>query len=398
MINYKVGNYKKFTQRSKYKIIVIGLGDFITFQYCLAFINYGYKVHYFNIEKEKTIKSHYYRKFVEGIELLKPDFIFTVNFTGFDLEGSLGAMLNLLGIRHFVYLTAHPLIERESLEKNIYQTTQIMVPDKSWIKYLENSFNHPPIYLPIALNEDIFFYKIGVEKNRDIVYHGYTNLDKLKSLEAINTLNNNINLLSAINKISDNFLGGMNNLETMISNYEKKYGELIFPSKKDQKQFIEGIFLKADLKYKIETLTKLLKLKVEIFGDKNWESVFKNYKYLRFKPSNHNSLISLYNSSEITISVKNIFLPTSFNQVILEAPFFNSLVIPTATEGLLEAFENCNIPIVESLDDIYDKTKFFLKNRDQRESILSNLKEEIFKNHRYINRVKSIDKFICENM
>ncbi len=98
----------------------------------------------------------------------------------------------------------------------------------------------------------------------------------------------------------------------------------------------------------------------------------------------------IYSQSKIVV---NFSIKNDINMRIFEGMCSGSMVITNKINdiGFKEIFkENENIVLFESLDDLFSKIDFYLKNDSLREIISKNGQSLVLKNHTYENRAKFI--------
>ncbi len=396
-IKLKIPNYPKF-QNKKLKILIITDGFFLFNDFNLAFSQLKHQTFTFEIKHNEVIIPFYFRRFANYLSQIKPDFIFSINLIGFDKQGKLAAMLAALKLRNICYLINHPFIVLEEKKKSITENTKFFVIDSAWQKLLKKHYQTDSQHLPLAISHYSLELSKRIETNqktKNFIFYGSSNLKELSAYE-------NLHPANLDEEQSDKLLGQLGYLATkspqtdihqFILEIEKKDSFTFeFETDLEKKKFcLKSLFL-ADLLNKKKFLAKFDNLK--IFGDENWNLLNENYQAKQI--IKHSDLLKLYASSKIMLNISSLLLPTTFSQKFLEAFLFDLLpLVDERTDYSLILPPEFKFITENNLLSNYNN---FLEQEEKRQEVLAFAKNEIIKNHQYLNRSRTIiEKVLPEN-
>jgi len=395
-LTLNIPEYKKFSSRNV-RVIVLDNGYFMFRQYALAFQQFGYQVRCFKVRRGDVIAPNYYRAFTDELILFKPDFVFTINFTGFDKHAKLAQLLAALEIPLFCYLIDHPLFAMLGQQANINHNTHLFVMDPSWQRIVKDYYGHDAAYLPAALNETVLDTSLRKKGNYQITFHGFSFLNVIEAYKFSEPLNKKID----INRLQDVLIGKQlsqpdKQIFEILADYEHKKGSiLLFKSDLEKDRFLLRIMFLADLFYRESYLTPVSKFDgFDIFGDDSWSSILDRSKRVHAGRLKHTELLELYHNSVISLNLSSVQLPLSFNQKMLEIPVCGGFALTDQRAGYAELYGRIEYPSFNSQDDLLEKVEYYLTHDSERKEISSESAAIILNDHRYLNRVTKLDQYI----
>lgn len=449
-LQFKFPKYEKFKNIKKMTVVFIDNGYFMYKQFENAFAKKGHNVNIFKIKKGEKISTSYYRNFIDDLEVVKPDFIFTINFTGLDEDGKLLSMLSAIEIPIVCYLIDSPFY---TLKKNIinidYDILKLFVIDSSWIDVINTLFNNDKnkngkiYHLPLAVNEEIIEYSnsnfskqstsksLNVSSKIDstLFYHGSTYLnilDKINIEEPYPTTIYSRNKETEENGILEELLFEKKDINSYFEEIRK---ELILQNKNTKNvKNIVNIFdefenknsiifefkdleillslyyklsLEVDLKIRTDFLNSLnnsfneSNLKLIVEGDVRWIDQLDLKIPITSDILSHEELLNLYYRSEFTLNISGPLNQTSFNQKILETFISNGFIITDYKKDyeliLPKDYKYLDLNNKESIADVVG---YYQKIESLKKEVSKYAKNQIMKHHRYRNRVEEIENII----
>lgn len=395
-VKLKIEKKKRF-QKEPFRVLVLSNGFFMFSRYAKAFMEYGYEVSVFTFRRYDNLVPNYYRSLTEAVDKVSPDFIFTINYIGFDDNGSLSAMFNLLEIPVFCYLIDHPSIILRKNEKNINDNVHLFVMDTNWIKNCSLVYNKIPVYLPIALNEEVLKFKFRkMDEKIPLSYYGKTFLEFIDEYSDDTFINEGLDVTETMNKILHAQLKEPAKITLdVINDFEKDEKiNLEFDTEVSRHRFMLKVMMITDLYYRRYILTNLLGKKILITGDIKWSKLFPEYELCLDIIKTHSDLLNLYYNSIITLSPMSVMLPNSPNQKILEAPFCDCFVLADYKKDIADMFKDVGFGYFDSIQNMENRAEYYLANERERKKINKGMRETILQNHRYIHRINIIDGYI----
>ena len=398
-LKLNIPNYKKFS-RKILRVLVLDNGYFMFRQYALAFQKIGYEVRLFTVRRGDYLAPNYYRKFTDELILFQPDFIFSINFVGFDGDGKLAQLLEILKIPLFCYLIDHPFSVLNNNEINLTLNTECFVLEQNWKTILEKHYHHTAKYLPVALNEQVINRSFSMSEQFEVTYYGHTFLKQIEGYKFANPINKNIDLNRIQESLIDKLLTqiGVDIFKILEELEEKNRRKLNFLSDIKKKQFIMRLLFLSDLFYKEKYLSALISFEeFKIFGDNSWSSILDTRKNIRSSSIKHSELLNLYHNSKISLNLSSVQLPTSFNQKMLEIPICGGFVLSDYRAEHKKIYGLEEFPYFKNSDELLDAVEYYLVHEEERVEITKETSTVILKQHRYLNRVEVLDKYIKDN-
>ena len=439
-IQFKFPKYEKFKSK-KLTVVIIDNGYFMYKQFEDAFFKKKYNVNVFKLKIGEDISSdYYYRKFIDDLSIVKPDFIFTINFIGFDSNGKLMAMLNSIEIPIFCYLIDTPFLVFQNNEKNIESNfLNLFVVDSQWIVDINKMFpdrNIDITQLPLAVSEEIIKFSDSFKNNnanhkkssnQSLFYHGFTSLDTINSLNptpnkifsyiennsqteepVLSELNlDNTEILSYINDLKEDFMKKIlinHDIISIFEEFERK-NDIVFEFKelKILLRFYYKILLEVDLELRSSVLTLLSKsirkmsLDLKIEGDINWINQL-NLKIANTSDTvSHEELLELYNTSDFTLNIQSHSLPFSITQKTLETFICDGFLVTDNRKELdlilPKEYKYFDSNKTESINETIEYYKFLDKEKKE---VTKYAKDKILTNKRYVNSIDIIENTISK--
>ncbi len=152
-------------------------------------------------------------------------------------------------------------------------------------------------------------------------------------------------------------------------------------------QMPNGKFLRSEIVDAIMTAG----IKIDLFGNywdgyANWHGYAKSFE----------DIISVFNRSRINLNLSNPWHHGTMPQIKgrhFEVPQCHGFQISTPADDLSSYFENGKeIVIAESVQDLIDKTKYYLEHSNERESIAAAGYKRMLKDHQWHHRFEHIFK------
>lgn len=152
-------------------------------------------------------------------------------------------------------------------------------------------------------------------------------------------------------------------------------------------QMPNGKFVRSDI---IEALENA-NITVDLFG--NYWDGFKNWHGYK---TDFNDIIDVFNTSRINLNLSNPWHHGTMPQIKgrhFEIPQVQGFQISTPADDLESYFvSDKEIVIAHSIEDLIDKTKYYLEHSNERESIASMGHTRMLKEHQWSHRFENIFK------
>ncbi len=452
-LQFRFPKYEKFKNTKKMTVVFIDNGYFMYKQFENAFAKKGHNVNVFKIKKDEKISTSYYRNFIDDLEIIKPDFIFTINFTGLDEDAKLLSMLSAIEIPIVCYLIDSPFYTLKKIIKNIdYDILKLFVIDSSWIDVINSLFNNDKnkksgiYHLPLAVNEEVIEYSNSnfskqlssnsldslSKTDSTLFYHGSTYLnvlDKINIEEPYptkiysrkkDTKENGVfeellfekkDISSYLDKIKEEFIlqneniQNVKNIANIFDEYENK-NNIIFEFKKLETLF--SLYYKLNLEVDLElrtnflnSLNKFIKesnLSLIVEGDVRWINQLNLKIPITSDILSHEELLNLYYRSEFTLNIFGSLNQTSFNQKMLETFVSNGFIITDYKKDYdLILPKDYKYLKVNEKESIFEVVEYYQTIESQKKEVMKYAKNQILENHRYENRVEEIEDIIMND-
>ena len=305
----------------------------------------------------------------------KPDFILTLNHTGFDANGRLAELLNGFQIPVASWFVDHPRPILEGSPNNAQQNTQLFCFERTSMQWLSQVGFEDAHFLPTAASPNMLRNNKVLERfQHDVAFVGGSWWERAR------------NSYSSDNQAIARKL------------YEEHQENLIGMLTDDQDEIlsqpaeaIQIALAELSLQRRVGLIQAVESLNPAVYGDENWLNLIEGID-LHPPIDAATELPALFASTKINLNITAAQMPTAVNQRIWEVPLAGGFLLTDAQEDGLRFFEeDKSIVVYQSFEEALDKAKYYLDNDSERKKIVAKARALVEQNHLLEHRLSEID-------
>ncbi len=391
-------NYSKFKSGSP-KVLLFEAGFFIEKELKNAFALLGLTYRSLKLDSNKKEgQAEFIRNLMEVLADFKPDFIFTVNQWGFDVEGKLAEILTHYEIPFACWYVDNPLPLLMRNNKNASEYGLYILWDDYYIDEIKELGFQNVEYLPYAADSTIFHpISQSISKKYPVSFVG-NSLNNI--IEArLKEIKNESYLIEVYNKLTQKatvippdppFKRGKGEDYETIDLIKKEIGEKNFSDR-----YLSSLEVAVNSKWtqerRIRALIALEEFKPHVFGDNLWKELLPPSFHFHSEVNYHEELPKIYRSTEVNLNISNVQLKNSVNQRVFDVCACGSFLLTdnsSAVQQFLVSGES--VEIFESCEELSKKVRYYLKHPEDREKIAEKGSKTILEHHTYVHRFKEI--------
>jgi spore maturation protein CgeB len=369
--------YPKF-KKDKLSVLVIDSDYHVQRDAIATFPKLGCQVHILKVRISDSVKDTL-DALTDALLLHRPDFVFSVNYLGFDDTYRIGDFLDIINFPTAVYCVDSPLFILPKPRIPAHGVTTSFVWEKTLIPIMKAMGAQDVHYLPLGSDPDKFklWPELKIDKKFSFVGDSMSvaqeNMRVLLSPEGRTRAYELAELLKS-GKRFDELLATMTPRDVGLF---------------DKRQDIWRLAVWAATASKRFKLLKTIKNhELSVYGDEGWRRVIPTLNLVGNVPYGE-QVSKLYASSYININSTNCQMPTAVNQRVFDAPLSGGFILTDAQEEMNEFF-NVGIEAItySSVEDFTDKAKYYFDNPSERDKVISAGRERVLRDHTYESRFK----------
>jgi len=378
---------KKNTDRKSFRFLMMvgrrGIGwPYIMQDVVKTLHKLGHSVRFLHLER-----GNLKYEFRQEIKHHQPDYIFML-----DAIGLMHEELVSTGIPYVSWFFDNPFnwLKSEHISENYY----IFIWDKTYVQELKDMGFRNVHYMPLAANPDIFFHQQSDSIPKcDLSFAGsslWSEEDPPFKEEAKKTY---IKLLAdSLCKVP------WVSLWKIIDDINKQFNINFRLDNPDEKREFE-LFLQnyARTGYRNSFVSAILDFNPHLYGDAGWINIVKKGKGIyQGRINNRIDLPVLYSNSAVNLNITVPQIRNSFSHRTFEIPACGGFLLSDYRPEAEIFFElDKEIVCFKNVQELKDKTRYFIDNPKERNSIADRGRKRVLGEHTYEHRLKKIIKIIA---
>ncbi len=320
---------------------------------------------------------------LETLVHFRPDFIFSVNLAGMDVDGVWARFFDDLGVPHITWFVDNPRTIIMDKERYATPTTMVLTWEEGYEPYLRNiGFRHV-YYLPLAADTAHFNAPPGSGWSHGPCFVGNSmTLFARRSMETVlqdEVLRSIAERAFAAGRVTRANLGiGL----SAIVNPD----ELAILDSEQRRRLEMLFFLEGTRRLRSDMATGLASL-VAVRGDEEWRDIAPSAG----PPVNYfEELPSFYRECEINLNVTSIQMASAVNQRVFDCPAAGGFLITDNQSDMQRHFDADECVVYSSWEECAEKVRFYKAHPEARIDVINKARARILSGHTYAHRLRSI--------
>lgn len=320
----------------------------------------------------------------------KPDFILTSNYAGMDTLGLFSRFFEDARIPYVSWFTDTP---RMILYERTVHTSHYSVA-ATWEKAYEPHFRglgfEHVFPMPLATDPTLFNSPPATQWQRDLAFVGASMTGEAK--EAWDILKDFPEIVSVL---EDAFSTGAVTREAFAQGPEAIVGKaLLAQCAPRERRHIELCLIYEWTRRCRESLVNALDpLGIEVRGDAHWQQIARN---AGGGVGYYDDLAPYYRSTAVNLNTTSLQMRTAVNQRVFDCPAAGGFLLTDAQADLFGLFEEDEVAVFRSIEELKDKAEFFLRHPADRRGVVERAQARIGAHHTHAHRLESLATYLAE--
>ena len=394
--------YRRLTSGKAGTVLVVDAGYFIQAESIRGFEQNGWRV----IPVPLEPVEQFIEKLLTAVVMHRPDMLFTVNHLGFDQNGLLTELLEIIGmpvVSWFVDSPAYIL-----LDHNLNASPLVMTPiwEREYQDFLSGfGFQHT-FHLPLAGDPGLFHCHSALSDVRcqpsavdsytlnQVGFVGDSMInpamewrEKCVSIPESRRIINE----AAAELVKNRRLKPVELLDDVLNQMPDKN---ISINKEEVLTFASAIVLEATRQYRHNMVNNFKDADLHIFGDRGWHEYAPPNVVIHGGVDYYSELPTLYKSTRINLNCTSMQMPTAVNQRVFDAPLAGGFLLTDHQEDLDILFDmKKETATFSCTDELRELTSYYLAHDSLRETTVRSAYERILNEHTYRHRIEKIIEY-----
>ena len=328
------------------------------------------------------------------IKDFRPDFVLSVNHSGFDREGNLSELLTCLKTPFASWYvdSPRPIISQYPNEIISSAFYVIFLWDKDYIQDLRSLGFDKVHFLPLATDPAIFRpLDVNPDYKNEVAFVGNSMVNKIRSrLKKLGIGPENQKDIEAIGTAFAK--SGCRNVADILNQEPYQSHPLVRRMNNANPADFETLIIwQSTLLHRLEYIKMLTSFQTVIRGDSGWRSLLKEGFQIGPELSYYDELNCFYNSTRINLNITSTQMRNAVNQRVFDVPAAGGFLLTDYKEQLEEMLDvGKDIICYQDKEEIPDYIRFYLSHNCLREKIIQRGKSRILKEHTYTHRLKEL--------
>ncbi|MBX7258297.1 MAG: glycosyltransferase [Candidatus Hydrogenedentes bacterium] len=321
----------------------------------------------------------------------KPHFILTSNYAGMDDMGMFARFFEDARIPYVSWFTDTP---RMILFRTVIHASPFMVAatwEKAYIPHFKSlGFEHV-LFLPHATDPELFRGEPRSNHVRSVAFVGTSMIDQAE--EAWEKLKLAPEMRDEVKRAFDQ---GRVTRESFAEGVTAILDPAILERADESARRNAELCLvyEATRRMRCDLVRTLTPLGIEAHGDTHWKSITKKaYGAVGY----FTDLARFYRDTAVNLNTTSLQMRTSVNQRVFDCPAAGGFLLTDNQGDLSEFFEpNTESATFDNLDELKDKTQYYLKHPDERTRIVRAAQSRIAAHHTHAHRLQMLEAYLKE--
>ncbi|TSA54890.1 MAG: hypothetical protein D4R45_03325 [Planctomycetaceae bacterium] len=360
-----------------------------------AFCEAGAEVHmeeinFFHTPEGHLAEAYNFEDIAQKIRNFRPDFVFSIEGHGQDIEGTFSRMYAILGIPYVTWFADEPPLVDGWGNRYCPENSLFLIFDEAYMPDVRTlGFSNIEV-LPLGTNTKRWSIEVEGHDKKPFAVENISFVGKLATNQVKYLIDNLKNYWpelepEIIDSATNNFINHTNKgIEWALEKNLSVNGRVLSrPSEVAWKLAGSLIERKASLVNQVNHISELLSLGIAVYGDDEWKSYI-DPKYVRETIDYYGQQIrDVYRFSKINLNISKFQLLTTVNQRVFDVPAASGFLLTDFRPKLEDFF-------AIDKEELKRKSIYYLEHEKERLRVIERAKERILKEHDYSLRIKKL--------
>lgn len=379
--------YRKFDGGRSPRVLLMAPDYFVVRDVADAARLLDWSVHELPVGAAGQGDAGFLRSLLSALVELRPDFVLSINYFGFDEAGVLAALLEEHEVPLAAWFVDHPLTILGGAPANARSNAQVFCLERTALPWLERFGFEDPRHLPTASNALVNHpARIDGEVARrlgvPLAFVGGSWWTRARERVTPALLERARDLAERHPPAPDFLTHSLPDLVDAEAARGRR--EAVFAG--------SVALAEASLQQRAALLRAVLPLGPVVHGDRHWLQLVTGLD-LRGPLDPRTETPALYAGSDVQLNVTACQLPTAVNQRVWDVPGAGGFLLTDAREDLLENFtEGLDCSVWRSPEEAHDKAAYWLAHDTERQRVAQAAFERVEAEHRVHHRLLAIER------
>jgi len=381
-------DYPKF--RGPTRMLVLETGYFFDRTWARAGEDLGWAVETAPSAMVGNVSRDDIARLFEALGAFKPDFILTSNYAGIDVQGLFSQFFEDAKIPYVSWFTDTPRMILFGRRMHVSSYAVAATWERSFIPHFEAlGFRH--IHpMPLATDPALFNGEPAQSFARDVAFVGNSMIQL--TAEALQKHERLPELKAAVERA---ILEGRVNRDTFAAGLDAIIDASLLEGLDDSQR--RNLELLVNYQYtmlqRINLVETLRSVNVAVHGDPLWDRVIPG---ARPGVDYFTALPAFYRSTAVNVNNTSLQMKTTVNQRVFDCPAAGGFLITDAQPEIESLFDADEVVTYASLEELLDKTRYYLNQPDERAAIVRKARRRILAEHTHRHRLEGLEAFLRE--
>jgi spore maturation protein CgeB len=377
--------YPRFTGTPR--ILVFDTGYHVVADVVDGAAQLGYAVRTLPTKLRGRGEDRFIADLLTAVVVHRPDFLLTINHTGFDEQGVLAQLLHRYELPLASWFVDHPAPVLGYAPGNITDTCQVFCIERSALAWLSAQGFRDPVYLPSASNSRCFHpdrvdRPLAQSLGTPLCFVGGSWWPKAREEP-----------LPEVQQAAQALLDGASIDKRRVREGVDRLLAAV-PAHFDPRRRHDIVLValaEAAMRERVRFGAALCGEGLRIHGDEHWRrlvpgiDLLPNLDYRRQLPA-------AFLGSQVNVNITAVQLATGANQRLWDVPGAGGFLLTDAQEDALEFFrDGHDVALYRDLDEARDKARHYLGHPAERQAIAARGFLRVEQAHRYPDRLRRLE-------
>jgi spore maturation protein CgeB len=330
------------------------------------------------------------------LEEFLPDFLFSLNYIGFDHAGQLASLLRDSRLPAATWFVGNPDIIIRAYPENVSEWVAVFAQDQDSVTALE-AMGFPWVtHLPLASDTQVFRpYRhppVGRFGRLEAAFVGST-WDQQVSRH-LAAYAKQPALLAYVEAAAQSFQWSPHNQATSdLAEVMPGFAHLPLS---EQMNLEAAVVWLASQQDRLARVGALSQAGLKVFGDPSWVSFLPDPTAYCGPLDYHDDLPAFYQCVAVNLNFTGLHLKNGLNQRVFDAPAAGAFVLTDHKEALWGLFSPDEMVTYRTLEEAQEKLAYYLKYPETRRRVATRARERVLSQHTYGHRMQVIERQMTE--